>query len=43
MSHKQVIQQLLDKAQIQQAVDDPRIRAILTADGVDPELLRIPA
>ncbi len=35
--------ELLDKAQIQQAVDDPRIRAILAADGIDPESLRIPA
>ncbi len=34
--------ELLDKAQIQQAVDDPRIREILTADGIDPESLRIP-
>ena len=32
---------LLTQAQVPQAVDDPRIRAILIADGIDPESLRI--
>ena len=34
-------QELLSKAQVSQAVDDPTIRAILEADGIDPETLRI--
>lgn len=35
--------ELLSKAHVTEAVDDPRIREILTADGIDPESLRIPA
>lgn len=34
-------QELLTKAAIGDAVDDPRIRALLIADGIDPEILRI--
>lgn len=33
--------ELLASAEMTQAVDDPRIRAILEADGIDPESLRI--
>lgn len=34
-------QELLTEAKMTAAVDDPRIRAILIADGIDPETLRI--
>lgn len=33
--------ELLASAEMTHAVDDPRIRAILEADGIDPEVLRI--
>ena len=33
--------ELLDAAHVGDAVDDPRIRKILLADGIDPEVLRI--
>lgn len=33
--------ELLSAAQVSHAVDDPRIRELLAADGIDPETLRI--
>jgi hypothetical protein len=34
-------QELLSSAKMTSALDDPRIRALLEADGIDPETLRI--
>lgn len=34
-------QELLDNAVLADAVDDPRIREMLVADGIDPESLRL--
>jgi len=33
--------ELLNAAKLTHAVDDPRIRAMLEAEGIDPETLRI--